>query len=181
MPTKPSKKNDASAVLLKALDRNIKTLLEIERQLNKNRTFHDRVADWITSFSGTTSFFLLHVLWFTFWLLANTGKMGIAPFDPFPYGLLTTIVSLEAIFLSTFILISQNRMSQINDQRADLDLQVNLLAEHELTRALKLVDAIADHLKLPAGKNKELKGLEIDATPEMFLKEMSKMRKKMKP
>jgi uncharacterized membrane protein len=81
-------------------------------------------------------------MWFAVRILANVGWFGIEPFDPFPFGLLTTIVSLEAIFLSTFVLVSQNRQSAIADRRAQLDLQINLLAEYEVTRLLKLQDAI---------------------------------------
>ena len=69
-------------------------------------------------------FVYIHIAWFTIWVLLNTGRYGIEPFDPFPYGLLTMIVSLEAIFLSTFVLISQNQMSKESENRAELDLQI---------------------------------------------------------
>ena len=86
----------------------------------------------------------LHAVWFIVWITINLRWIpGVKPFDPFPFGLLTMIVSLEAIFLSTFVLVSQNRMTVLADKRADLDLQINLLSEYEVTRILTLVDATA--------------------------------------
>jgi len=83
-------------------------------------------------------FAYVHIVWFGMWILINTGRLGVRAFDPFPYGLLTMIVSLEAIFLSTFVLISQNRLSEEAERSSDLDLQIGLLTEHELTRVLQL-------------------------------------------
>ena len=82
----------------------------------------DRIADVITSFSGRMIFVYVHVVWFGAWILLNTGSLGVQPFDPYPYGLLTMMVSLEAIFLSTFVLISQNRFSREAEHRANLDM-----------------------------------------------------------
>lgn len=161
------------------LDRNIKTLLEVRRQLDRSRSVQDRIADGIAAFAGSALFFLSHIVWFSLWILINLGFVGLPPFDPYPFGLLTMIVSLEAIFLSTFILISQNRLAAIADQRADLDLQVNILAEHELTKVLVIVDAIADHLKVPAGKNPELEELKKDISPYMLLREMEHVKEQM--
>jgi len=92
---------------------------------------------------------VLHVLWFAFWMLTNTGMFpGVTPFDPFPFPLLTMTVSLEAIFLSLFVLASQNRLSHQADKRAHLDLQVDLLAEREMTTVLQLLRDIARHLNV---------------------------------
>ncbi len=161
------------------LARNIKTLLEVRRQLDRSRSVQDRIADSIAAFAGSAFFFLSHIVWFSLWILINLGFVGIEPFDPYPFGLLTMIVSLEAIFLSTFILISQNRLAIIADQRADMDLQVNILAEHELTKVLVLVDAIADHLGIAAGKNPELEELKNDISPYMLLREMEHVKEQM--
>ena len=84
--------------------------------------------------------------WFGAWILINQGWLGLATFDDFPYGLLTMIVSLEAIFLSTFVLISENRQSQQADKRAKVDLQVNVLAEQEITKLVEMVVNIQQHL-----------------------------------
>jgi uncharacterized membrane protein len=90
-----------------------------EQLLEKMHSAEGRVADFITHFSGSMWFVYLHAIWFTFWILANAGllKPFVHPFDPFPYGLLTMLVSLEAIFLSTFILISQNRQALVDTYR----------------------------------------------------------------
>jgi uncharacterized membrane protein len=106
------------------------------------------------------------------------GWLQLTPFDPFPFGLLTMVVSLEAIVLSTFVLITQNRMADMSDERADLDLQINLLAEYEITKILKLTDAIADHLGLREGKDPELNDLKMEIMPEEVLKEMDRCRQR---
>src|SRR5436190_2679365 len=90
------------------IERNISTLVEISRSLNNQRTTQDRMADTITDFSGSMWFVYVHAVWFAVWIAINLGWTRLKPFDPFPFGLLTMIVSLEAIFLATFVLISQN-------------------------------------------------------------------------
>lgn len=166
----------ATPPIAQVLERNVRTLAEIRRQLEAGRTLQDRTADRIASFAGSSLFFVLHALWFGLWICVNLGFTRLPIFDPFPFGLLTMIVSLEAIFLSTFILISQNRLAILSDRRADLDLQVNLLAEHEITRILTLVDAIADHLHLDEGRNPELEELKRDYPPDLLLREMERRR-----
>jgi uncharacterized membrane protein len=99
-------------------------------------------------------------------------RPGFEPFDPFPFGLLTTAVSLEAIFLSTFVLISQNRQAQLADRRAELDLQVNLLADYEMTRVLMLVDGIAKKIGCDDCNDEELAELKEDVKPEELLSEL---------
>jgi uncharacterized membrane protein len=99
-------------------------------RLARMRTSQDRVADAITSFAGTMRFVYLHALWFTGWIVLNEGLLGKAEiFDPYPFGLLTMIVSLEAIFLSTFVMVSQNRQAARENVRADLDFETNLRSE----------------------------------------------------
>jgi len=96
------------------------------------------------------------VLWFAAWLIENLGLIpGVAPFDPYPFNFLTLIVSLEAIFLSTFVLMSQNRMSHLADKRAHLDLQINLLAEQETTIMLQMLQQICHHLGIEAATTTE--------------------------
>jgi uncharacterized membrane protein len=161
--------------LARVVDRNIDTLIEICNNLERHRSRSDRVADGITRFSGSMRFVYLHVLWFTAWIIyneaAHRGWVSLPAFDPPPFGLLTLVVSLEAIFLATFVLITQNRMSEVADQRADLDLQIDLLAEYEVTRILMLADAIAEHLGLPAGDDPEIEELKNDVSPETVLRE----------
>lgn len=125
--------------------------------MDEKRTFTDRLADFFTSSFGTVWFFGLNAFWFVIWMLINTGMLpGIVIFDPYPYGLLTMIVSLEAIFLSIIVLISQNRAAHIADLREEIDLQINVKAEQEITKLLIMLDRIHDHLGLPAEDDEEL-------------------------
>ena len=168
-------------LLADVVERNIATLLDVRKREESRKNLQERAADWITAFSGSMLFVYLHVVWFGIWMAINLGWVGVKPFDPFPFGLLTMVVSLEAIFLSTFVLISQNRMQESSDRRADLDLQVNLLAEHEVTRLIKLVDAIADHLGIEEGKDPELDELEKDVAPETVLEELERRGRSANP
>jgi uncharacterized membrane protein len=93
------------------------------------RKAQDELTDAVTAFAGSLSFVYLHVAWFTVWVLLNVGVFGLAAFDGFPFGLLTLIVSLEAIFLSTFVMISQNRQAARADVRSELDFETNLRSE----------------------------------------------------
>jgi uncharacterized membrane protein len=94
------------------------------------RSSQDRVADAITAFAGTMQFVYIHAVWFLVWIALNEGLLGKgAIFDPYPFGLLTMIVSLEAIFLSTFVMVSQNRQAQRENVRADLDFENNVRSE----------------------------------------------------
>src|SRR5512133_3456111 len=162
--------------LSKVIERNIRTIIHLRAKAARERSLQARIADIITSFSGRMIFVYLHIVWFGIWILLNTGWFGVRVFDPFPYGLLTMIVSLEAIFLSTFVLISQNRSGKENERRADLDLQIGLLTEHELTRVLQMLDAIQDKMGVIDHKNSELADLEIETRPEDVLKEIQRIQ-----
>lgn len=112
-----------------------------------NRTRTEKFADFVSSSVGSIPFFIFHVYWFIAWIALNSNLIsGIVPFDPFPFGLLTMVVSLEAIFLSIFILLSQNRAANIDRLREELDLQVNLIAEEEITKSLEILARVADKL-----------------------------------
>lgn len=156
--------------------RNIRTIIELREEVARERGLQGRLADAITSFSGRMLFVYVHLVWFTLWVVLNSGFWGLQAFDPFPYGLLTMIVSLEAIFLSTFVLISQNRQNETAERRAELDLQMNLLTEHELTRALLMLDAIQDKLGIPNDTDPELAELEQEVKPEDVLAEIERLQ-----
>lgn len=160
------------------VERNIRTILRLRTQSARERSFQERLADGITRFSGRLSFVYFHAAWFGAWLLLNTGWFGVRPFDPYPYGLLTMIVSLEAIFLSTFVLISQNRLGEESDRRADLDLHVGLLTEAELTRVLKMLCAIQEKLGIESDEPDELADLKLTTNPEDVLAEIDRLRKR---
>ena len=126
---------------------NINTVVEIEEEAQLQRTMAERISDLIANFVGSMPFVVLHLVWFGFWVTINIGLIsGKWKFDPYPFALLCMLVSLEGVLLSTFVLIKQNRMSQRADQRAHLDLQVNLLSEKELTKILQLQQLICAHL-----------------------------------
>ena len=159
--------------LADAIEHNICTVVELRRQAELKKTRQDRLADWITRFSGNMLFLYLHALWFGLWILVNVGTHPLVGFDPYPFGLLTMIVSLEAIFLSTFVLISQNKMGEVADARSDLDLQIDLLSEYEITRILRLVDAIADKMGIEEAADPELDELKTTTSPSELMQEMA--------
>ncbi len=161
--------------LSKVIERNIRTIINLRLKAANERSVQDRIADAITSFSGHMVFAYVHIVWFGVWILLNTGRVGVRPFDPFPYGLLTMVVSLEAIFLSTFVLISQNRLSQEAERRADLDLHIGLLTEHELTRVLQMLDAIQAKMGIANHADSELADLEMETKPEDVLAEIERL------
>jgi uncharacterized membrane protein len=175
--TSDSKKKDPR--LAKIIEQNIHTIINTRHVAASHRTREERIADWITAFSGRMYFVYFHVIWFGIWILINLGFFGLQPFDPFPFGLLTMIVSLEAIFLATFVLISQNRLGAEADRRADLDLQIGLLTEYELTRVLKMLDVIQDNMGIDNDTDQELTELEKHVHPEDVLKEMDRVQQRL--
>ena len=119
----------------------------------------ERAADALTRAAASTPFLVFHVVWFAGWILANTGALGIRPFDPFPFGLLTLIVSLEAIFLSIFVLMAQSRESTVAELREEVSLQVVLRMEEEVTKTLQLVAGLYTRLGQQVGEDPELRDM----------------------
>jgi uncharacterized membrane protein len=171
---------DDNPALSNVIERNIRTLIRLRLKEAHERRLQDRIADLITSISGRMIFVYIHIVWFAAWILLNTGRFGQAPFDPFPYGLLTMIVSLEAIFLSTFVLISQNRLSREADNRAELDMHIGLMTEHELTRVLRMLDTIQNKMGIKNEKDSELADLEMETKPEDVLAEIERLQQMLK-
>jgi uncharacterized membrane protein len=152
------------------LERNIRALDERLRRERANATLQDRLADGITRFTGSMRFVYLHLAVFGFWIVANLGWLPILPRWDESFVVLAMVASVEAIFLSTFVLISQNRMAQIADRRADLDLQISLLAEHEITKLADVVVAIAKQVGAEfEPKRRELDEIREDVAPETVL------------
>jgi uncharacterized membrane protein len=132
------------------VERNVRAIADLEREAMEERTAADRCSDAITRVVGSAGFVVAHAVLFAGWIAINLGLLpAIAPFDPYPFSFLTLVVSLEAIFLSIFVLMSQNRMSRLADRRAHLDLQVDLLAERELTVMLHLVQKLCAKQGIP--------------------------------
>lgn len=146
----------APATPPQAVEENIDAVKVWEQAALDERSAAVRFSEWVTRVLGGGPSLALHVAWFGFWVLANTHAIpGIQPFDRFPFPLLTTMVSLEAIFLSLFVLASQNRMTMQADKRAQLDLQIDLLAEREMTAVLVMVADLARHMKAPVSLTAE--------------------------
>jgi uncharacterized membrane protein len=151
------------------VERNIHALLEHRRELERHKPVQDRLADAITRFTGSMLFVYLHLLIFGGWIVINLGWIpGVPRFDP-TFVVLAMVASVEAIFLSTFVLISQNRMQALADKRADLDLQISLLAEHEITRLIQMVSAISEKLEVRDAQSPDLPELKKDVAPEAVL------------
>jgi uncharacterized membrane protein len=148
--------------------RNIDALLDRQRRQDRKRPMRERVAVAITRFAGSLTFVYSHLAGVVAWVLINAGLTPMHRFDP-SFVLLATIASVEAIFLTAFVLITQNRMQAEADRRAELDLQISLLTEHELTRLIGLVRKLAEHAGLPSEKDEELNDLQRDVAPEQIL------------
>jgi uncharacterized membrane protein len=162
----------SSPGLAQVVERNIQALLEHRKQQEEKRSRQERIADAVTRFTGSMTFVYIHLVLFGLWVIINLGWLpGISPFDP-TFVVLAMVASVEAIFLSTFVLITQNRMAALADKRADLDLQISLLAEHEVTRLITLVQAIAERMGVDAAQDPELVELSRDVAPEKVMEKM---------
>ena len=141
--------HDQSAHRRHALDENVDAIRGWEEAALHSRSRAEELSEAIIRIAGSGAVLLAHVVWFGLWIVVNLhGVSFIRPFDEFPFPLLTTVVSLEAIFLSLFVLASQNRLSHQQDKRAHLDLQIDLLAEREMTVVVRLLQDIIRHLDI---------------------------------
>jgi uncharacterized membrane protein len=151
---------------------NVDMVVQLEEAAKAQRTTADRVADAISDFCGSMTFVWVHIAWFVIWIGLNTWLPKKDHFDPFPFTFLTLVVSLEAIFLSTFILISQNHQTRLSERRNHLDLQINLLSEQENTKMLQLLERIAQHIGIPGGGDPHVKVLEESTQPEQLVEQI---------
>ena len=154
------------------VDRNITALIERREQVDRRRGIQDRIADAVTGFTGSMTFVCIHLVLYAAWIVTNLGFVpglgGLKGFDQ-GFTVLAMEASVEAIFLSTFVLISQNRMQTQADKRADLDLHVSLLAEHEITEILRMVRVLAERAGVDQARDPALDELEQDVRPETVL------------
>ena len=165
--------------------KNVAAVVEMQRKEAAGRTVQDRLAAAMTAFSGSMAFVYIHAVWFGLWVLLNIGILRVpyvTEFDPYPFGLLTLVVSLEAIFLSTFVLIAQNNLSALSERRAELDLHVNLLAEQKTAKVLELLDHIARQLVTMHGQfnytpDPETEALKLSPEPDEVLTVMEEVSK----
>src|SRR5215217_88834 len=155
--------------LAPVLDRNISALRERRLREEKAASWEERLADAISRFTGSMSFVYIHLAVFGFWILANLHWIPGVPAWDESFVVLAMVASVEAIFLSTFVLITQNRMAAAADKRADLDLQISLLAEHEITKLATLLTAIAQRLDVHTEADHELQEIQQDVAPDTVL------------
>ena len=151
--------------------RNVETVARLEQAAQSSRTLTDRLIGILTGFVGSLPFFYLHLLWFAFWVVWNGAVSRNRPFDPFPFPILTMILAMETILLSTLVLIGQNRQQRLADRRAHLDLQVNLLAEQEITKMLTMLEGIQQQLGLPS-HDPEVAALKQAVKPEELMEHL---------
>jgi uncharacterized membrane protein len=132
----------------------------LKGRADQSRTSAEKLADRMTAAFGSTAFLVFNTIWFVIWIVWNTRIIpGLVPFDVFPFGMLTMVVSLEAIFLSVFVLIAQNRSAKIDQLRAEVDLQVDLIAEEELTKVLQIVSLLAEKQGIDLSQDLELRSM----------------------
>jgi uncharacterized membrane protein len=164
-PTRPH----APAELTPTLERNILAMKRRRERDEARAGLQYRIGDAITRFTGSMTFVFLHLALFGFWIVVNLGWLpGIPKWDE-SFVVLAMFASVEAIFLSTFVLMSQNRMQAAADRRADLDLQISLLAEHEVTKLAAMVAAIAEKLGVHSEVDEEVEEIKRDIAPEAVL------------
>ena len=167
--------------LSSVLERNIEALTQRREREEAEATVQERIAEAITRFTGSMLFVYIHLAIFGFWIVANLGWIPGVPTWDQSFVVLAMWAAVEAIFLSTFVLISQNRMQAAADKRADLDLQISLLAEHEITKLVTLVSAIADRMDVRTEVDEELDEITQDVAPEAVLDEIEATDQKAKP
>jgi len=161
--------NPAADGLTPALARNIDAVMQRRKEAQKSASLQERAAAAISRFAGSMAFVYIHLVLYSTWIIVNLEWIPIIePWDP-SLVILAMEASVEAIFLSTFVLINQNRMAAEDDMRADLDLQVNLLNEHETTRLIAMVEAIAKKLEVSTDADHEVHELKKDVAPEAVL------------
>ena len=151
--------------------RNVKSIAALEREAQNLSSRADRIAGAITRFCGSMAFVWVHVGWFGVWIVWNT-ILPVTHLDPFPFNFLTLIVSLEAIFLSTFIMVSENRQERVNERRSHLDLQINLLSEQENTKMLELLGKIAVKMGIALNDDPSIAVLEQATRPERLVEQI---------
>jgi len=167
--TKPSKSEPQSPDWLTR--QNVEAISQLEEAAREQRTSADRIADVIANFCGSMTFVWVHVIWFGLWIGYNV-LPGVKHIDPFPFTFLTLVVSLEAIFLSTFILISQNHDTRISERRNHLDLQINLLTEQENTTMITMLRAIAEKVGVDLSNDPRVEVMSEEVQPHRLVQQI---------
>ena len=158
--TKAAKFKGRASVPAEHDDHVKKMVADIVKLEPSNKTLGERLAEGITNFTGSLPFVWIHIVWFSLWILLDLPWWGYKPLDPFPFTFLTMIVSLEAIFLSAFILMSESKQGRLADQRARVNLEVDMIAEREITKLMELVVSIHQHLGIHRPADRELESMQ---------------------
>ena len=167
----PKTENSQTMTVEELTQKNIETIHRLEEATKAKQTATERIAKFIADFCGSMLFVWVHIVWFGGWIVVNLVP-GITHFDEFPFTFLTLVVSLEAIFLSTFILISQNQETRLAERNNQLDLQINLLTEQENTKMLQILRQIAEKLDIDIKGDPSLKVLEQSTRPDRLVKQI---------
>jgi uncharacterized membrane protein len=173
MSKRQHSQDDASHSAEQLIARNVQRIADLEAAARAKGTRSDRIAAGISGFCGSMIFVWVHAVVFAAWILLNTVLLP-KPFDPYPFTFLTLVVSLEAIFLSTFIMIAENRQERISEHRGQLDLQINMLAEQEGTKTLQILNAIAQKLEVDISGDHSIGVLEKATQPEQLARQIDR-------
>lgn len=147
----------------------------LKAKADARRTWAEKTADWMVATFGSFTFQVFNVFWFAIWIIINIGLVpGITPFDPFPFGLLTMIVSLEAIMLAIFVLISQNREAKLEDIREEIDLQVDVITEEEVTKVLQILKLLLEKNGIDLSSDEELQSMLVPTNVEKIEKALER-------
>ena len=159
--------------ITKIVERNVNALVNRRKEDLKKRSITEKFVGKITAFVGSMTSFYIHSLLFSLWIFWNMGFLNLTPFD-ISFIILATFAAVEAIFLTTFVLIGQRHMNVQAEKWAELDLQVSLLTEHEVTKILTLITALAKKLNIEVVEDKEIQELSKDIHPDHVLDTMEK-------
>lgn len=165
----------AARSTVESAEKNIETIARLEQEAMRERRLGERVGDAFTRVMGSIGFVVFHLLLFAVWFTVNLGLTPLPVFDPFPFGILTLIVSAEGVLLAIFVLVSQNRMSRQANHRAHLNLQISLLAEQETTKLLQKVQSVLNHLGIEdPTRDQAVRRLAEDTHLEILAEELRK-------
>jgi uncharacterized membrane protein len=171
------KKEEDSARVTGLVEKNIRVLLNRQIKEEKEKPLKEKVAENLGRFTSNLAFVYTHAIIFGLWIVWNLGWLGLKPFDS-SFTALQLITAIEAIFLTTFVLMSQNSLDAQADKRADLDLQISLLSEHEITRLITLVKGIAQKLQVEEAENPEINELSQDVIPDKLMDTLENEKEK---
>lgn len=148
---------DSPPKISRSAQGNIESIVQIEQEFARQRSRVDRLGEMISRYAGSIGFAITHVCGVAGWMAINVGMTTLRPFDPYPFCFLGVLVALEAVFLSTFVLMAQKRQARQAEHWAHLNLQIGLLSEQEATKMLQMLTKVCNHMGLKTAQDQELK------------------------